>query len=248
VTRRLIINADDLGASEGINRAIADCHRAGTVTSASLMAVGEAAPHAAALARELPGLSIGLHWVGERIDQDTPSANETGDQIDVGPSALDIHDERAVARELARQLTLFEELVGRPPPHLDSHHHVHLDGRLMPVFTAAAAPLGIPARGDGSVRFIGGFYGQWEWEVTELAHVSVEALEGILREEVLDGWTEIACHPGYVTPQLRSIYRDEREAELRTLTDARIPLAIAELGITLSSYADWSRHSRPESA
>ncbi|MFM7281457.1 MAG: ChbG/HpnK family deacetylase, partial [Planctomycetia bacterium] len=35
---RLIVNADDLGLSEAVNRAIFDAHRLGILTSTSLMA------------------------------------------------------------------------------------------------------------------------------------------------------------------------------------------------------------------
>jgi predicted glycoside hydrolase/deacetylase ChbG (UPF0249 family) len=223
VSRYLIINADDFGASDGINRAIADCHRAGTLTSASLMVDGNGAREAAELAQMLPRLSVGLHWVGDR----------PGDEIDTG-------DANAVARELERQLSLFCELIGRPPTHVDSHHHMHLDEHLRPTFAAAARSLEIPLRGDGSVHVVGGFYGQWEWRVTELEHVSVAALQGILRDEVPEGWTEISCHPGYVTAQLRSVYDVEREAEVRTLTDPAIARTVAELGIELASYADFN--------
>ena len=44
-------------------------------------------------------------------------------------------------------------------------------------------PLCVPVRGDGAVEFVGGFYAQWEWDVTELEHVSVGALQGILRDD-----------------------------------------------------------------
>ncbi len=225
MARHLIINADDFGATEGINRAVAECHRAGTVTSASLMAVGDAAVHAAALARELPDLSVGLHWVGDRP----------------GVAVVDTEHEHAVALELERQLALFEELLGRRPSHLDSHHHLHREPAAMAVFKTAGFRLGVPVREDGSVRYVGGFYGQWEYGVTELEHVSVAALEGILREELADGWTEVACHPGYLTSELRSIYSQEREAELRTLTDPSVPRVIAELAIELGSYVDFAR-------
>lgn len=229
--RHLIVNADDFGSTEGIDRAIAHCHRAGVVTSASLMAVGPAAAHAARLARELPRLSVGLHWVGDRP----------------GVALVDLDDERAVSAEMERQLALFERLMGRSPTHLDSHHHVHRGERAMGAFAAAASRLGVPVRGDGSVRYVGGFYGQWEQGVTELEHVSVAALERILREELAEGWTEIGCHPGYVTDELSSIYGAEREAELRTLADPRVARTIAELGIELASYADFAR-ARPGAA
>ena len=223
MARHLIINADDFGATDGINQAIADCHRAGTVTSASLMVEGEAAEHAAALARELPKLAVGLHWVGDW----------SGAEVDTGDTA-------AVARELGRQLAIFDRLVHRPPTHLDSHHHLHREPAAIVAFAATGQRLGIPVRGDGLVHFVGGFYGQWEWKVTELAHVSVPALQGILRDEVPDGWTELSCHPGYVTSQLDSVYRIEREAEVRTLTDPAIAATIDELGIELASYADFN--------
>jgi hypothetical protein len=67
MARRVIFNADDFGASTGINRAIVDCHRQGVVTSTSFMVTGRAAADAVALSRDHPGLAIGLHWdvVGE---------------------------------------------------------------------------------------------------------------------------------------------------------------------------------------
>lgn len=220
--RHLIINADDFGSTEGINRGIADCHRTGIVTSTSLMVFGTAARDAATRARELSNLSVGLHWVGDR-----PGAE------------VDTDDTDAVRDELERQLEGFQDLLGRAPDHLDSHHHLHLQERLLPIFIEAGESLGIPVRGDGAVRYIGGFYGQWEWGVTELQHVSVEALQSILREEVGDGWTEVACHPGYLTADLHSIYSSEREAEISTLTDPEIRATIDELGIALESYASY---------
>lgn len=57
----LIINADDLGASPAVNRAIADLHEAGLVTSASLIVNLPHSAAAAELAREMPRLSVGVH-------------------------------------------------------------------------------------------------------------------------------------------------------------------------------------------
>jgi chitin disaccharide deacetylase len=222
VARQLIINADDFGSTEGINRGIADCHRTGVVTSTSLMVFGTAAREAATRTRELPNLSVGLHWVGDR-----PGAE------------VDTDDRDAVRDELERQLERFHDLLGRPPDHLDSHHHLHLEERLLPIFIDAAESLGIPVRGDGAVQYVGRFYGQREWGVTELQHVSVQALQSILREDVGEGWTEVACHPGYVTPDLHSIYASERGAEIRTLTDPEIRATLDDLGIALESYATY---------
>jgi predicted glycoside hydrolase/deacetylase ChbG (UPF0249 family) len=111
------------------------------------------------------------------------------------------------------------------------------------VLQPMVAPLGVPLRDDGNVRYVGGFYGQWEWMVTDLEHVSVDALCGILRDEVEDGWTEVACHPGYRSSDYQSVYLVERETEVATLTDPRVRAAVDELGIELHSYADWSTNA-----
>jgi predicted glycoside hydrolase/deacetylase ChbG (UPF0249 family) len=223
VIGRLIVNADDFGASSGVNRGIMECHRAGVVTSASLMVTGAAAQEAIALSRANPELAVGLHWdvVGE-------------DERD-----FDLCDEQAVRREFAAQLDRFVVAVGRAPTHVDSHRHMHLSDEVRALFRELVAPLGVPLRGGGEVFFIGGFYAQWEWGVTELEHVSVEALQRILTDEVGEGWTEVSCHPGYITPEYRTTYREEREAEIRTLTDPRIRATIERLGLRLESYASY---------
>jgi predicted glycoside hydrolase/deacetylase ChbG (UPF0249 family) len=69
--------------------------------------------------------------------------------------------------------------------------------------------------------------------------VSVPFLQQVLREEVGDGWTELACHPGYMTSEFPSIYFDEREVEIRSLTDPRVQETAAELGIRLVPFGDF---------
>src|SRR5262249_53477394 len=151
---------------------------------------------------------------------------------------FDIDNVPAVRDEFRRQLDEFHRLLGRMPTHVDSHRHVHREKHLMPVFRKLVAPLGVPLRGDGRVNFVGGFYAQWEWQVTQLEYVSLPFLQQLLREEVPPGWTELSCHPGYRSPDYGSVYLAEREAEVRTLTDPRIRETIKELGIRLASYAD----------
>src|SRR5205823_7349013 len=101
---------------------------------------------------------------------------------------FDFADRNAVCDELHRQLDGFVRLMGRPPTHLDSHHHVHRRAEVMPVVDEFVAPMHLPIRGDGKASFVGGFYAQWEWQVTDLYHVSVEFLDKLLREETQPGW------------------------------------------------------------
>lgn len=225
----LIVNADDFGASTGVNRGTLECHTRGVLTSASLMVTGRAAREAVAMSRDHPALAVGLHW-------DVWGEDER---------EFDTRDLAAVRDEFRRQLDEFQRLLGRPPTHVDSHRHAHREEHLLPLFRELVAPLGVPLRGDGPVRFVGGFYAQWEWLVTNLEHVSVPYLLRLLREEVAPGWTELSCHPGYRSPDFTSVYLAEREAEVHTLTDPRVRQALGELGIRLASYADYHATGRP---
>lgn len=223
----LIVNADDFGASTGINRGIVECHTRGIVTSTSLMVTGQAVNEAVRLSREYPSLAIGLHWdVTGEDDRD-----------------FDLDNLNAVREEFERQLDTFHSLLGRLPTHVDSHQHVHREEHLMPLFTEMVEPLGVALRGDGRVNIVGGFYAQWEWKFTNLEYVSVPFLQWILREEVPAGWTEISCHPGYRSPDFASIYNDEREVEVKTLCDPYIRRTIGELDIRLVSYGEYARRA-----
>jgi chitin disaccharide deacetylase len=223
VNKYLIFNADDFGASTGVNRGILECHTGGVVTSASLMVTGRAVQEAASMSRDHPALAIGLHW----------------DVWGEGERQFDIHDIQAVRNEFHKQLDKFHHLIGRMPTHIDSHRHAHREKHLMLVFRELVEPLGVPLRDDGYVRFVGGFYAQWEWMVTNLAYVSVPFLQKMLREEVKEGWTEFSCHPGYISPDYAAVYLMERESEVHTLTDPCIRHTIEQLDICLVSYANY---------
>jgi chitin disaccharide deacetylase len=148
--RNLIVNADDFGASVGINRAIAEAHQRGVLTSASLMVTGAAATEAVATSEAHPDLAVGLHW----------------DVVGEDDHEFDFADEEAVRYAFHAQLERFVELMGTAPTHVDSHRHTHLRADVREFFGELASPLGVPVRGDGRVHFIGGFYAQWEWGVT----------------------------------------------------------------------------------
>ncbi len=226
----LIVNADDFGASTGVNRGILECHARGVVTSASLMVTGHAVREAVSMSRDHPALAVGLHW-------DVWGEDER---------EFDLDDLPAIRDEFHRQLDAFQRLLGRLPTHVDSHRHTHREPQVMPIFRELVAPLGVPLRDDGRVRFVGGFYAQWEWMVTNLEHVSVPFLQRMLRDEVREGWTEFSCHPGHPSPDFRSVYLDEREAEVRTLTDPRIRQTVQELGIRLLSYGNFAEATEGE--
>jgi len=210
----LIVNADDFGASRGINRGIIEAHRNGIVTSTSLMVNTPFSEQAAKLANEAPHLSVGLH-------------------VDL-PKAPDATTER-LRQELRQQFARFVELMGRPPSHLDSHHNVHRDQALLPHFVELAAEHGLPLREHSPVRYFASFYGKWNGE-SHPEQVSVENLARMLESEIGEGFTELSCHPGYVDADHAGSYSVERELELGTLCDPAIRRALAEQDIDLISY------------
>jgi len=220
----VIFNADDFGASRGVNRGIAHCHTSGVVTSASLMVTGRAVQEAVAMSRDLPGLAVGLHW-------DVWGEDER---------EFDVENIPAVRGEFRRQIDEFYRLLGRLPTHVDSHKHAHRNEKVKPVFHELVAALGIPLRDSGPVRYVPGFYAQWQWKVTDLYHVSVPFLQYLLRTEVTPGFSELSCHPGYMSSDYSAVYLAEREAEIATLTDPRIRETITGENITLISYADYN--------
>lgn len=224
MAKYLIINADDFGYAQGVNQGIIAAHERGVVLSTSLMVDMPMAQEAAALAKTHPGLGVGLHF--------TVTDNN-------GPT-IDLSDLVMIKAELDRQYERFCELLGHPPTHIDSHHHVHLRKELTPLFTEWARKRHLPVRSLGSVSYNGGFYGHWydeEWRphpAPEL--ISLENLEKILRK-VPEGVTELACHPAYLSPDLHSSYAAEREIELATLLNPRTLVVIRELNINLVNYA-----------
>lgn len=211
--RHLIVNGDDFGLSAGVNRGVLDAHRRGILTSTSLMVERPLAEEAAALAREAPGLSVGVH-------------------LEVEGPALD--DARGAVE---RQLERCELLLGRPPSHLDSHHDAHRDPRVLPHVLRAAARLGVPVRYHSPVVPFGSFYGDWGGG-SHPEHVGVESLVRMLETEVGEGVTELVCHPGYVGPDLASSYAAMRERELETLCDRRVREALDRIGIRLIGFRD----------
>ena len=217
--RLLIVTADDFGLSHGVNRGIVEAHREGILTSTSLMVHRSAAEQAAALARESPALSVGLH-------------------LELDPAAAD------VPTELDRQLGRFTDLVGAPPTHVDSHHDVHKNPRVLSDVRALARRVGVPLRGYSHVQHLSKFYGQWGGE-THLEQISVEGLLRLLDAELGPGVTELTCHAGYVDEGLTSSYTVEREAELRTLCDPRVRPALAERGVRLVGFRDLPALAAP---
>lgn len=157
---RLIINADDFGRSREINRAIIRAHLEGVLTSASLMAAGDAADEAIDLARQHPTLAVGLHLVvvdgpallaADRI----PHLVDGRGRFPNAPVRMGLRyaSSPAARRELAAEL---EAQFGRfaasglPLSHVDGHQHMHMHPAVFDLLLPLARRFG--ARGIRVVR------------------------------------------------------------------------------------------------
>lgn len=216
----LIVNADDFGYGAAVNRGVAEAADRGVVTSAGLMVNTPGTREAVRLAAARPQLSLGLH------------VNFTNE----AQRLVEFDEPETCRRELRRQYEEFCDLVGCPPTHLDSHQHVHRRRPCQPSFRELAEEAGVPLRDQQPVTFKGGFYGQWEYGVTDPERVSYGALTRILGNELARGVYELACHPGYHDPEVHYVYHRERELELQALLDPRFPVFLREHGIRLISY------------
>jgi chitin disaccharide deacetylase len=153
--RNLIVNADDLGWTAGVNRGIAEAHRNGIVTSTSLLANGPAFDDGVKTVSELPGLGVGVHL---NLSDGPPTApaeqvktllNDEG-KFAGGPENLLLRlttksvDVKEVEKEWEAQIQKVRDAEIRPT-HLDGHKHVQMLPGLFGIALRLAKRHGIEA-------------------------------------------------------------------------------------------------------
>ena len=162
--RRLIVNADDLGMTAGINRAIVEGCERGIITSATLMANSRAFDDAVSRAKDLkvrkPSFGVGCHVVlldGEPILPPRrvttllePAANGQSTQLrtslsDFARAALSGSlkpDE--IEAEAGAQIRRIQS-AGLVLSHFDCHKHAHMFPAVLRPLLRAAKTRGIRA-------------------------------------------------------------------------------------------------------
>ncbi len=151
----LIVNADDLGWTVGVNRGIAEAHRNGIVTSTSLLANGPAFEDGVSVARALPALGVGVHLNlsdGPPLTEAkaAPTLVDENGRLSGGPEQLLLKLARRklklaeVEREWEAQIERVRS-AGISPTHLDGHKHVHMLPGLFPIALKLAKKFGIGA-------------------------------------------------------------------------------------------------------
>lgn len=249
MSRLLIVNADDLGRTPGVNAGILAAHAEGIVSSATLMVASPAAEAAAAALPDHPGLGVGLHVtltgsVPTLPPEHLPSLVDAAGRLPRWPAGLAGADPDEVRAEVESQLERFQRLTGRLPTHLDSHHHSHRQPVVLEAVVAVAREHGLPVRNaspevgrrlrEAGVATTGRFEERFLGEGATL-----ETLLDLLQAAATgEGATEIMCHPARPDPALReeSTYAAGRERELEILTDPVVREAVAADGLRLGHF------------
>lgn len=175
--KNLIVNADDFGRHELINRAVERAFNSGCLKSATLMAGGAAFDDAIKLTKKISGLGVGIHFTlanGNPIlpPNEIPSlVTEEGifhaDYVKFLKRYLSGKISLAEVRsELAAQLEKISR-AGLTPTHVDSHQHLHHVPGIVEIVLDLAAASGIKAMRvantklfDGELDSIGKFVGR----------------------------------------------------------------------------------------
>ncbi len=245
--RRLIVNADDLGRTPGINQGVTEAHRRGIVTSATVMVNYPAAGQVARIARENPGLGLGLHVQLSGGPSALPAERlrsmvDGEGHLPAKPEGLRDPDPAEVLAEVRTQLARFQEILGRLPTHFDSHHHSHRTPAVFEAVVTLGRETGRPVR-CASPRMIEELRARGVKTTDAFREdffdreATLEKLAAIL-DELPPGATELMCHPAVVDEELRrsSSYADQRTRELAVLTSAFAREAVQAAGVELVHF------------
>lgn len=159
--RKLIINADDFGLCQGVNRAVIEAHTTGILTSTTIMANMPDSDEAIAIAKNTPTLGVGVHL---NVSEGKPLSKDSTIQLLLDDDGRFKHSTyklalkilvnketlKAVETEFAAQIG---SIINRgiKPTHLDSHKHFHLFPPVYKILCSLAADFRI-----GAIR--------WPWE------------------------------------------------------------------------------------
>jgi hopanoid biosynthesis associated protein HpnK len=152
--RAVIFTADDFGLADALNGAVVLAHRQGLLSCAGLMAAGPRTEAALSLARDHPGLCLGVHLtliqgrailspgaVPHLVDSRGVFPNNpvaTGWRYFCQPRLLP-----EIRRELAAQIEVVLQ-AGLAVWHLNGHLNLHLHPRIFPLVADLAREYDIP--------------------------------------------------------------------------------------------------------
>lgn len=208
--KRLIVNADDFGLTQGVNRAIVEGHHTGIITSSTLMANSGQFQEAVDLARQQPRLGIGCHLM--LVDGAPLSPPEqvgsllNGNKTDAAfPIGFGVLARRVMQRRVSTEEIRREALAqidrirnaGIAPTHFDTHKHTHMLPRVLEPLLEAASERGLRALRNP-------FEPAWavgRWSFLGMPGKCIRPLEVSLLRRMLPGFKRLAEKFGMRYPE-----------------------------------------------
>lgn len=262
-----VVHADDLGLCSSVNRGILRAHAEGVVTATALMANMPAAAEGAAVARERPGLAVGLHFnltEGEPLTEARTLRGRDGRFRRLGGQLVALVCGFASSTEVAAEFEAQRrraESFGIVLTHVNGHEHVHLFGAARVVALDFARRTGVWVRRPNE-RLLGQLGGSpayfarrcvlrtgataGDWRGVAHPDRFVE-LTGPRRGRSADwlvetlatscGVVELLCHPGEPSDDPLDPLAARRVEELAILTAPRLRERLAERGVRLEDFA-----------
>lgn len=257
--KTLITTADDFGFSPALNAAVLRGFREGVLRYTSLMVDGEAAAEAVRLAKENPGLGVGLHV---ELCQAQPEL--WGMRYFFSP-----RHRRRVEPEIRRQFDKFLSF-GLSPTHADGHINIHVHPVIFPVLARLCREYGAPRLrlpggewraclryskdGAAGITVTAAVFGLLRWRLEPMGRdlgLEIPRTFGLLRSGMMkedyvlalldaleEGETEIYFHPS-ADPGTRVERAPARHhhtyTELETLLSPRLRARLESLSIRLKA-------------
>ena len=248
---KLLINADDFGFSKGVNYAIYECFKQGTITSTSMMVNMPAFEDAIELMKQHPNLfHVGLHLVTSVQKSVVPGLKTLTDE-----NGYFYHNEEKIAncdidemrREYQAQMDKFLA-TGFKPTHID-WHWCHTPVQLQ-VGMELALKYNIPLRAHtkeieamftkNGVKYVANHYNEFYNHNQKEPITTPENLIKVLQTRLDEGCPEMSMmvHPAFVDQHLLKLssYNVIRTIELQTLLDPSVIEFIKANNIEMISY------------
>ncbi|WP_103981247.1 carbohydrate deacetylase [Helcococcus massiliensis] len=248
---KLIINADDFGYGKGVNMGIIEAYQNGVLTSTTLMAGMPGFDQAVKLAKDNPGLGVGVHLT---LTCGYPASKGLKTIVDDEGAFLNLSfyekkdnlnlinlDE--VYKEWKAQIDKVID-SGINPTHIDSHHHINSVGELKKIYLRLADEYSLPVRnnfnlpeGYKSTSKMMDYFDHIGSNKEIWRHMDTNNL---IRDCKIYDSIEIMCHPAYVDSFLveNSSYTLGRTSTLKELLSPEIKKLLEDNEIELVTFRD----------
>lgn len=243
--KRLIVNGDDFGKTEGTTIGILHAYADGILTSTTCMMNMPFAVFALEQAKKNLGLGVGIHLV---LTVGKPLVDGAKSYTDKNGNFVLLEDyeggrPHANLEELyvewKAQIELFIKTAGKKPTHIDSHHHVHMLPQHHEVIIKLAKEYDLPIRQREKITDTYEYVRCATKMYDDLITYDFMTSELSVEDEVL----EYMCHPAYIDQRLYDIskYSLPRMKELELLRSKQIKNFIHDNKIQLITYSDLKK-------